>query len=115
VYAWSVDTARGVAAAPEWLLTKVTERTNGNGHGHAATPPSQWRALVTDGVDEGQRDASATRFAGYLLRRYIDPVVVLELLQIWNVARCRPPLSTEDVERIVDSIAAAEMKRRGAR
>jgi hypothetical protein len=109
-YAWSVDSASSFAEAPEWLLARITERANGNGH--APAPPSQWRALVMDGVDEGQRDTSATRLAGYLLRRRIDPVVALELLQIWNEARCRPPLPPEDIERIVDSIASKELMRR---
>ena len=109
-YTWSTDTAKGVAEAPDWLLAAITERTNGNGH--VAAPPSQWRALVVDGVDEGQRDTSATRLAGYLLRRRIDPVVAHELLQIWNEARCRPPLSPDDITRVVDSIASKELKRR---
>jgi hypothetical protein len=33
--------------------------------------------------------------------------------QIFNVARCTPPLPEEDVERIVNSIAGKELKRRG--
>ena len=109
-YAWSVDTANSFAEAPEWLLAKITDRTNGNGH--APAPPSQWRTLVMDGVEEGRRDTSVARFAGYLLRRRIDPVVALELLQVWNETRCRPPLPPEDIERIVDSIARKELMRR---
>jgi Primase C terminal 1 (PriCT-1) len=34
------------------------------------------------------------------------------LLQVWNEARCRPPLPPEDIERIVDSIASKELMRR---
>jgi hypothetical protein len=48
--AWSVDCARTIAAAPDWLLAKITEYTNGNGQ---ATPPAEWRGLVAAGVDEG--------------------------------------------------------------
>jgi len=108
-YAWSVDCARAIAAAPDWLLAKIAERPNGNGQ---ATPPSEWRTLIADGVSEGQRDCSAAKLAGHLLRRYLDPFVVLEIVQLWNAARCVPPLPEADVRRIVNSIAGKELKRR---
>jgi hypothetical protein len=110
-YAWSVDTANTVAPAPDWLLDRITQHTNGS----APTPPAEWRALVADGADEGQRDCSVTRLAGHLLRRHVDPCVVLDLLQVWNVARCTPPLPADDISRIVNSITGRELKRRGAR
>jgi hypothetical protein len=63
-------------------------------------------------VAEGQRDTTVARLAGLLLRRYVDPVVALELLQCWNASRCAPPLPAEDIERIVTSIAGREVRRR---
>lgn len=110
-YAWSVDSAGTIAAAPDWLLARITERSSGNGH--IATAPSEWRALVADGVVEGQRDCASTQLAGHLLRRYVDPVVVLELVQAWNATHCTPPLPQADIERIVASICARELRRRG--
>ena len=65
------------------------QRLTGCSTGSPSTP--EWRALVADGADEGQRDCSVTRLAGHLLRRHVDPCVVLDLLQVWNVARCTPP------------------------
>jgi len=65
-------------------------------------------------VDEGQRDCAAAKLAGYLLRRRTDSLVVLEIVRLWNAARCRPPLPDADIERVVDSISAKELKRRGA-
>jgi hypothetical protein len=113
-YYWSIECARRIAAPPQWLLDKIAA-SNGNGNGRV-TPPSEWRQLVTDGVDEGQRDVSATRLAGYLLRRYLDPGVVRELVGCWNELRCRPPLPPEDIDRIVNSIAGREQgKRNGSR
>ena len=47
-----------------------------------------------------------------LLRRRIDPIVVLGLMQAWNAASCAPPLPAADVDRIVDSIAGRELARR---
>ena len=109
-YAWSVDSANAFAAAPDWLLARIITPT-GNG---APAPATEWRDLVRDGAEEGQRNQSVARLAGYLLRRHLDAVVVLEILMAWNAARCRPPLDVDEVTAIVDSIAARELKRRGA-
>jgi hypothetical protein len=110
VYCWSVDCAKSFADAPAWLLDRITERSNGNGA--AATPASEWRALITDGVAEGTRDCTVAKLAGYLLRRHVDPIVALGLLQAWNATSCRPPLPADNVARIVDSIAGKELRRR---
>jgi hypothetical protein len=109
-YVWSVDTSDSFAEAPQWLLDKIAPPKSGNGNG--TTPPSAWRELVTTGVEEGKRNDQLTRLTGHLLRRYVDPFVVLQLTQSWNTTHCRPPLPSEDVERIVDSIAGRELRRR---
>jgi hypothetical protein len=107
-YESSVDSVDTPAAAPDWLLNAAADKAvNGT------TPPAEWRTLVK-GVAEGARNCSTARLAGHLLRHHIDPLVVLDLLQCWNVARCAPPLPAKDIERIVDSIAARELKRRSA-
>lgn len=109
LYCWSPYTSDSFAAAPQWLLDKITS-PNGNG----TTPAADWRGLVCDGVGEGQRNESVCRLAGYLLRHRIDAVVTLGILTAWNLARCRPPLDADEITAIVDSIAARELKRRGA-
>ncbi len=93
---------------PEWLLQLVVRESTG-----AAAPPERWLGLVTQGAVEGERNASLASMAGYLLRRYVDPYLVLELLLLWNEARCRPPLPEDEVRRTVDSVARAEARRRG--
>jgi hypothetical protein len=108
-YYWSVDTANTFATAPDWLLARISD-TRSTGAVPVA-PPSEWRDLAK-GVAEGARNCSAARLAGHLLRRGVDPFVTLELLRGWN-ARCTPPLPEEDIERIVDSISARELRRRG--
>lgn len=108
-YEWSVDSASAFAAAPKWLLDKITSPVNGS---NPAMPLSDWRALVRDGVREGARDCTITKLTGYLLRRRLDPIIVLGLVQAWNAASCVPPLPAADVDRIVDSIAGRELARR---
>jgi len=105
-YCWSVDSASTFADAPAWLVTLATNGSNGNG------APKDWPAMFAADVAEGARDDTLTRFAGHLLRRYVAPQVVLELLQCWNVTRCAPPLPPDDVYRIVNSIAGKELRRR---
>jgi len=111
-YAWSVDSASAFARAPEWLLHKIATPANTNGS--IARAPTEWCGLVGDGVDEGYRNQTVARLAGYLLRRRVDAVVVLEILKAWSAVRCRPPLDADEVAKIVDSIAACELKRRSA-
>src|SRR5262249_11154484 len=107
-YVWSVDTASAVAAAPAWLLAKLGPAAQpGNG---TAPSAAEWRELIK-GVSEGARDCSVTKLAGHLLRRRIDPFVVLELLQGWNATRGAPPLPDADIVRIVNSIAGKEARR----
>jgi len=111
-YAWSVDCAKAFAAAPAWLLAKIIEPITSNGN-KAPAPPSTWRALMAEGVDEGGRNDAAAKLCGYFLRHRIDVILVLEMMQLWNAARCRPPLPADDIETIVNSIAGKEMTRRG--
>ncbi len=110
-YCWSVDCADRIAAAPDWLLTKVAE-PKPKGSRPAPAPPAEWRALLGNGVGEGQRDTTITRLCGYLLRHRLDPYVALALLRSWNACSCMPPLPDADIERIVNSVAGRELKRR---
>jgi hypothetical protein len=50
---------------------------------------------------------------GKLLRHCVNAADVLGIIQSINFARCKPPLPPEDIERIVESIAERELKRRG--
>jgi hypothetical protein len=109
-YRWSVDSANAFAPAPAWLLDKIVTPANG---ATMAAPVSDWRALVRDGVGHGARDCTVAKLTGYLLRRRIDPMVVLGLMQSWNATSCTPPLPAADIDRIVDSIASRELARRG--
>jgi hypothetical protein len=52
--------------------------------------------------------------AGHLLRRYVDPIVVLELMLAFNGARGRPPLEAKEVAEIINKISLRELKRRQA-
>jgi hypothetical protein len=107
-YCWGVDSHRAVAQAPEWLLARIAAPPNQT----VSVPASEWRGIVTGGVAEGARDCTIAKLTGHLLRRRVDPIVALELMQVWNAMRCTPPLSATDVVRVVNSIAGKELRRR---
>jgi hypothetical protein len=108
-YFWITDISHGFADGPQWVLDRLKAASTNAGK---VTPSAEWQKLVHDGVDEGQRNKSVARLAGHLLRRYVDPFVVLDLLTSWDQTHCRPPLGAAEVTTIVNSIAGKELKRR---
>ena len=113
-YAWDVDAHPlevPLAEAPAWLAAVVRVKAQSPS---AARPVEEWVVLLRNGVDEDQRDQTLTRLAGHLLRHYVDPDVVLELLRLWNATRCRPPLDAAQVEKVVVSVMRKELRRREA-
>jgi hypothetical protein len=112
IYAWDVNYApdeTAIAAAPAWLLARSLLPVSAKAQ---AELPENWRRLVSEGMHEGGRNSAIARLAGHLFRRRVDPLVVLDLVRCWNAARCRPPLDDVELVRTVDSIAAAEVRRR---
>jgi Bifunctional DNA primase/polymerase, N-terminal/Primase C terminal 1 (PriCT-1) len=105
-----VDDERPIAPWPPWLLDLLRDDPAA---ARAAAPPEEWVALLR-AIPHGQRNVSLARVTGHLLRRNVDVDVVAELAHAVNAARCRPPLPTRDVDRIIDSIARAELRRRAA-
>jgi hypothetical protein len=110
-YEWLPGLAPGdvpLAPMPAWLTPVKQQKAA------AAVPAASWRALARNGVTEGARNQSIAKLAGHFLRRYIDPVVTLEMMTVWNTVRCKPPLAEAEVQKIVNNIAGCELKRRGA-
>ncbi len=96
-----------IADAPDWLVALLGSRSDAK----SATAPEEWRELIA-GVEAGRRNAVIARLTGHLLRRHVDPVMTLGLVRSWNITSCRPPLDDSEVLRAIDSIAAAELRRR---
>ena len=59
---------------------------------------------LTNPIYEGTRDSTLTQIAGYWHRKLADDEAVRHLVHQANVAQCRPPLSQQEVDRILDSI-----------
>jgi len=90
---------------PYWLLQLVAPSGT-----RAAQPLEHWRALVRDGVSEGERNNTLASLTGHLLWHGVDPQVALELLLAWNSVHCRPPLADDEVARTVDSVTRLHTK-----
>lgn len=113
-----------LAPIPRWLQDMLTrtppitgqavtgQAREGSGSGGTATPVENWVRLIIEGVQEGQRNDTAARLAGYLLRHGLPPAVVSALMLRWNQVN-RPPLPDDELLRVVRSIAARDARRRG--
>lgn len=101
-YAWRPGHApadRPPAPLPRALREMLGGRSERRGH-----TLEHWRRLTREGVAEGARNSTLASLTGHLLWHGVDPDVALELLLAWNRMRCRPPLSDDEVTRVVASI-----------
>jgi hypothetical protein len=70
----------------------------------------QWMDEIIGGVSEGARNDAATRLAGHYLREYAGDKNKTKLfLDGWNL-RNRPPLSSEEIDQVIRSIALRQNK-----
>jgi hypothetical protein len=111
-YAWSVDSADGFADAPGWLIEIVTNRRKGEPIAHS---PESWRTFIDMAHDGSHRGSAIARLYGYLVRRYVDPVMALSIARIFDEQRNEPPLGHAEVDRICNDIAHREADRREAK
>jgi hypothetical protein len=79
------------------------------------TASGVWLSILRDGITPGERNRQLTRITGHLLRRYIDVDLAAELLHLINAQCCKPPLPADEIDRVFDSVCAAELRRREGR
>ncbi|WOV83915.1 bifunctional DNA primase/polymerase [Sporosarcina jeotgali] len=102
-----------IAKAPQWLTGMIITPLLVVGEHPKAKPSSHWQGIM-NGVSEGGRNAAAASLAGYLIRK-VEPLLAYEIMHLWNAERNDPPLSVEELDKVIDSIAATEMRRGGRR
>ena len=106
---YHVDEMAPLADMPDWLLELTgTQHTGSSGE---RAPASEWVNIIS-GVEKGRRNESLARLAGHLLRHDVHIDVVTELAYVINNHRFQPPLEHKEVDGVVNSIAAAEQRRR---
>ncbi len=105
-YAWSGDTAAGFADAPDWVLTLISSDVKGK-------PLEHWHGILTQQIANGQRNTTLASIAGKLFFHDVNAVLVHDLIGCVNEARCKTPLSANEVETIVVSVGKAHLQGRG--
>ena len=108
-YAWSVDSADTFAEIPQWLIDLVQSKGGGAA---PASSPEAWRTFINNTYEGSQRPRAIAKLAGLLLRKYVEPLVALDLARLFNAAHCQPPLHDEEAVRIVRDITKREKQRR---
>lgn len=105
VYAWQVPLChredlppcpyelRKLLAGDTWAGPKIADR--------------DWITEALEGVNEGTRDQTCARLAGYLWRKGLPETIILGLLKPWARA-CVPPFPDHEVQKTVESICKRE-------
>jgi hypothetical protein len=106
-------TERFLKAAGEVLERKLGWRVRAGGTVNRKRKPQEWQEIVREGAGVNLRHPTILSLAGHLLARGIDPGVTLELMQAFNLARCRPPKSEQEVYEIVNWCAGRELADEG--
>ena len=113
IYAWSVDSTDEFADAPDWLIVLVTSKVHPAGASFDTVNNAEaWRSFVNEPVEGSHRGHSIARLYGLLVRRFLDPIVALDIVRMFNALRCKPPLDDAAVVRIAAAIANREADRR---
>ena len=100
-----------VGHAPPWLLLAAQQAGGSGPAGATVASPERHRDLFAAGATQGTRNAAVAQLTGYLLRHWVDPLLVLDVMRMWNAARCRPSLDNDELTRVVDSICKREARR----
>jgi hypothetical protein len=106
-YEWNVDFHPddiALAPIPDWLVDLA-------GTADKKKPKIDWAKYQGGTFGDGTRNTTLASLTGYLLRRYVAPHVAVQLVHSWNLTHCSPPLDSDEVEKIIKSIASREAER----
>jgi Bifunctional DNA primase/polymerase, N-terminal/Primase C terminal 1 (PriCT-1) len=108
-YCWSVDAMCDFAAAPDWLIAMIAAA---KGSGKVGKPLEHWHSVLTEKICNGQRNATLASIAGKLVHCGLRDVVLLyDLVECVNLARCEQPLPPAEIETIVISVMRLHLRR----
>lgn len=97
-----------LCAPPKWICDELAKpKLNGGRR------PSEYYTKLVEPVLEGERNERITALFGHLYgSAFPDRCVLCDLVLCWNLARCTPPLSNDEVINIARSIARRESGKR---
>lgn len=91
----------GLANCPQWLIEEIKKGVPTHVPKRTPNKPG-WAVKALKGVEDGTRDDTGIRLAGYFFGQGLLTEEILEILLMWN-ERNSPPMSTKQVEKIVRS------------
>ena len=97
-YYWAVQ--KDIAPANDYIKSFLSE--NGNGE------KKEQKEAIPDVIEEGERNNTLTRIAGYYAGQGFERDTVFKLVLAENQMKCKTPLPQEEVWAIVLSIFAKE-------
>jgi len=108
-YEWELSSRpleNEIQEAPEWLIDFIQKPQN-----EFTKKPSSYWVEVFNNTQEGSRNNNAASLAGHLLRKWVDPLLVGEIMKMWNDNLDRP-LDREELNKTIGSIVNKELMRR---
>jgi hypothetical protein len=108
-YRWDTETGLAPGQCP---LAPLPVALRQQGRSRARVQARVNLETIRQGVAEGARNDTLTRFAGSLLGRGFPPEDALALCLAVNATYCAPPLHEGEVAKIVASIASREAQKR---
>ncbi len=66
--------------------------------------------LLQNGCKQGERNHSATKLIGHLLKTGTNEIEVWEMVQMWNHNKVKPPLDLDELKKTFESVKALEKK-----
>jgi len=104
-----------IKMAPGWLIDYMTKRSNKVQGSSNFTGYKKYTGRLIDsivkGADQGQRNDFITKIAGSLIAVGTNPQSAYELLLVINQNFVNPPLPTNEIDNIYNSIVTRELQR----
>ena len=70
----------------------------------------EYHELLQNGCTQGERNHSATRLIGHMLKIGMKETEVWEMIQMWNQNKVKPPLDLDELKKTFESVKALEKK-----
>lgn len=118
-------TLNEIADLPKFFLELIVQYDKGGQSGfkmdfsNTYQPPPEgktWKAVfleeMVDGVSEGNRNAWITSMFGKLIYSRMDVRKAVELIEVVNNRFVHPPISSKELERIINSVLKREISKR---
>jgi len=111
-YRWGsgLPKRQDIAAAPGWLISAISASGRTRSHATATITPPLLSHLhgftmpADASVFEGRRNNFLASAAGWLKKKGLSGVALIDMLKALNVAKCSPPVTDREVEQVASSI-----------